>query len=538
MDINTCFATTDAYRGLALYSHLIPALATLVLGIFAFIRAENRVKASLFLSFTVIFTLWLVGDLVNWMSNDYDIVAATWAPLDFLNIAFFLLLGCFVYADLYPGGLPRWYAHAVLLTAVLPFLITLTGQAVYEMYLAQCEMIGNEFLARYKLGVELAVLGSVLLLGSIQLARSWKNRSEMARILLVTISILLFMGIFAGAERISTLTNVYELTLYSLFTLPIFVLMLTVAITSYGTFKLGDAAVKVLFYVFLILAGTQFFFVEDLTGFLLALMSFGVILVLGSLLFRAVNREVHARMVIEVQEKELEEINARQEGLLHFISHEIKGYLTKAEVGFASIVEGDFGAVPESVGSIAHSALDEVRKGVSTVMDILDASNLKKGTVTYAKKRFDLAKAVEEVVNSLQTSAKERGLALEFKKPLGECMFEGDEDKLRRHVIRNLIDNSIKYTLKGSVTVTLLKNPALIRLVVADTGVGITPEDMKHLFTEGGHGKDSIKVNVHSTGYGLFIAKSIVEAHGGRISAESEGRDRGARFIVELPSKT
>ena len=69
-----------------------------------------------------------------------------------------------------------------------------------------------------------------------------------------------------------------------------------------------------------------------------------------------------------------------------------------------------------------------------------------------------------------------------------------------------------------------------------DSGVGITPEDMSNLFTEGGHGKDSIKINVHSTGYGLFIAKEVVEASGGKIWAESQGAGKGSRFIVELPA--
>ncbi len=75
----------------------------------------------------------------------------------------------------------------------------------------------------------------------------------------------------------------------------------------------------------------------------------------------------------------------------------------------------------------------------------------------------------------------------------------------------------------------------MARIDVVDTGVGITPEDMSRLFTAGGHGKDSIHINVHSTGYGLFIAKSVVEAHGGRIWAESEGTGKGSRFVVELP---
>lgn len=58
---------------------------------------------------------------------------------------------------------------------------------------------------------------------------------------------------------------------------------------------------------------------------------------------------------------------------------------------------------------------------------------------------------------------------------------------------------------------------------------------MRNLFTEGGHGKDSIRVNVHSTGYGLFIAKQVVEAQGGKIWAESDGQGKGSKFIAEFP---
>jgi signal transduction histidine kinase len=75
-----------------------------------------------------------------------------------------------------------------------------------------------------------------------------------------------------------------------------------------------------------------------------------------------------------------------------------------------------------------------------------------------------------------------------------------------------------------------------VLFAIKDTGVGITPEDMQNLFTEGGHGKDSIKVNVESTGFGLYIVKQIVDAHKGRVWAESEGAGKGTQFYIELPS--
>ena len=76
----------------------------------------------------------------------------------------------------------------------------------------------------------------------------------------------------------------------------------------------------------------------------------------------------------------------------------------------------------------------------------------------------------------------------------------------------------------------------MIVLSVEDTGVGISDEDKARLFTEGGRGKESVKVNVNSTGYGLFFAKQLIDAHKGTVRAESDGPGKGSRFVVELPA--
>jgi signal transduction histidine kinase len=230
----------------------------------------------------------------------------------------------------------------------------------------------------------------------------------------------------------------------------------------------------------------------------------------------------------------LEVANAQQQNLLHFISHEIKGYLTKSEAVFASVVEGDYGTIPPKLHETAQNALVDVRKGVATVMDILDASNLKKGTVSFKKLPLDFKALVMKITEEQRPIAYEKHLGFDVKINDGAYTMQGDEEKLREHVIRNLIDNAIKYTPTGTVHIELSDGDGKIRFMVQDSGVGITPEDMAHLFTEGGHGKDSIKINVHSTGYGLFIAKEIVDAHGGKIWAETDGPGKGARFIVEF----
>ena len=203
---------------------------------------------------------------------------------------------------------------------------------------------------------------------------------------------------------------------------------------------------------------------------------------------------------------------------------------------FSGIIGGDYGKSNSTLDTVAKGALLETRKGIDGVMNILKASNLKKGTVEYKMESFDLAETLKKKAIDLETFAETRGLDFSLSIQEGvDFTLKGDAEQIGGHVIRNIIENAINYTPEGSVAVTLKKEGNNAVLSVQDTGVGITEEDKKRLFTEGGHGKDSIKVNVHSTGYGLYIAKNIVEAHGGTMSAHSEGAGKGSLFVIVLP---
>lgn len=230
--------------------------------------------------------------------------------------------------------------------------------------------------------------------------------------------------------------------------------------------------------------------------------------------------------------------NRQQESLLHFISHEVKGALGKCAGIMSLILEGDYGPAPEKMTAAVSNGLAHTREATDMLSTILLSASLKSGAIKFDIRPFSLKQAVQTILSSLKPDADAKHLELAYSAPEGDCMITGDENMLATHVIRNLVDNAIRYTPKGSIHIQLVEKPDSFVLSVKDSGVGLTEEDKALLFTAGGRGKDSVKVNVASTGYGLFFTKQIIETHKGTISAESEGKDKGSTFTVMLPRAT
>ena len=207
---------------------------------------------------------------------------------------------------------------------------------------------------------------------------------------------------------------------------------------------------------------------------------------------------------------------------MHFFSHEVKGHLAKSKAAFASIVEGDYGPISSPLDTMAHQALADSQKGVETVMSMLDNSNAESGAMRFEKKPFDLSALAHRVAEEFRPRVERKGLML-LTSIDDACVLTGDEQKIERHVLRNLLENALRYTPVGHITLSLKKVENGIRLSVADTGVGIEQNDMQKLFTEGGHGEHSKEINADSTGFGLFVAKQGVEGKRGRDSGPTQG---------------
>jgi signal transduction histidine kinase len=178
---------------------------------------------------------------------------------------------------------------------------------------------------------------------------------------------------------------------------------------------------------------------------------------------------------------------------------------------------------------------DNIQRLKKTIQSILDLSVLESGRVAYQKENLNLEELINQITAGLKLLAEEKKLSLTTRIPdkLPEVL--GDRTEITR-LISNLIDNAIKYSESGEILVSALRRPRKIEISVKDQGIGIsTPKGnydklFDRFFQE--------RASSDGSGVGLAICKKIVEAHGGKIWVESEGKRKGTTFKFTLPSDT
>jgi signal transduction histidine kinase len=511
-----------------------------ILGMVIFLNDRKSITNKSFLFLALTASVWSIFNYLNYQSDSPEVVLLLLRLLMFFAACFALALFQLLYV--FPKAkvdFPKWYRHAVLPLSAIVLCITLTplvfNHIVGEVKLGQVAAIAvGPGIIPFALLVFFLVGGGIFnfIKKTLKVLPEDKKQFEIVLVgIIITFTAIILLNFVLPAF----FSNYTFIPLGALFIFP-FVAFTSYAIYKHHLFNIKVAAVA--FVAFILTAFSFFNILYAASASQIAInITFFVAILLGSIiLIQSILREIEQR-------EHIESLNSQLDSVIHLISHEVKGALAKSRMVFTEIAEGDYGKASPEMTTLVQTADGEVKKTVDMVMDILNSANVKKGTLTIDKASFDMKEAVIEVVASLKAEADEKGLYIRTEIPEGtQFTINADREKIVQHVIRNLIDNSIKYTPTGGLTVALSggskgpaeKNFGKVLLSIKDTGVGITPEDMPRMFTEGGKGKESTKVNVHSTGYGLYFAKNVVEAHGGRIWVESEGAEKGSQFYVEF----
>lgn len=234
--------------------------------------------------------------------------------------------------------------------------------------------------------------------------------------------------------------------------------------------------------------------------------------------------------------EELKTVDATKSAILSSASHHLQNPLQNMVMGTSMLLDGSYGTLTPEAKKTVAGIFESARHLTITLKMWLKALDFENNRVEYKFEIFNLSEFVQRIIKEWKVSAGERGLQIFFETDQQEPYTINADKEWIREVVINLVDNALKMTEKGFVKIRVEKNGVeKVRLLVEDTGVGISEETMLHLFNKFEKGKEGWKKDIYGTGLGLYICKKIIEdGHDGKISALSKGPNKGAIFTVEL----
>jgi signal transduction histidine kinase len=212
------------------------------------------------------------------------------------------------------------------------------------------------------------------------------------------------------------------------------------------------------------------------------------------------------------------------------VSHELRTPLTSI-VGYSEVLltTGELGETQRQFVEVIDRNAHRLQRLVG---DLLFFAQVESRQLQLDRERLDLRALAERALEAVRPTAEAKGLAVEFDAPHGPEV-DGDAARLEQ-LVDNLLSNAVKFTLEGgSVCVRIRADGPDALLAVADTGIGVPPEDVARLFRRFFRSTSASAREIPGTGLGLAIAKAIVDAHGGTIDVTSS--ERGTTFTVRLP---
>ena len=258
-------------------------------------------------------------------------------------------------------------------------------------------------------------------------------------------------------------------------------------------------------------------------------------------------KEINATLQqrIDVATKELRSSNAQlrhidevKDEFISMASHQLRTPLTSIKGYLSMVLEGDMGKVTPQQETVLKEAFNSSERMVRLISDFLNVSRLQTGKFLVEYHPTDLGSVVEQETNSLRLIAEAHNIKLSVKVPKKSLpTIELDEAKVRQ-VIMNFIDNAIYYSRpETTITVSLEQIDDELAFVVADTGIGVPVEEQAKLFHKFFRATNARKQRPDGTGVGLFLAKKVITAHGGKmIFSSTEGK--GSKFGFRIPVDT
>ena len=243
---------------------------------------------------------------------------------------------------------------------------------------------------------------------------------------------------------------------------------------------------------------------------------------------------------VEERTAELQEVNQRLKELddlksdfVSMASHELRSPMASMKMGVSTVLKEMVGPLNEEQKTMLEIADRNIDRLTKLTSELLDLTKIEAGQLDITLEDHDMLELANEVVEAAGPLALSKGVKLTAEARPGPVIARCDHDRIYQ-VIQNIVGNALNFTEDGSVTIKVESAGDSVRVCVKDTGPGIPPEAVSTIFEKWSQAHSETRSEKRGTGLGLAICKGIVEAHGGRISVETEV-GRGTMFCFTLP---
>lgn len=274
-----------------------------------------------------------------------------------------------------------------------------------------------------------------------------------------------------------------------------------------------------------------------LFGWQMANVPLGEILLFG--IFTAASIACIVLMLIQARAREMyrqkeRAIKIAQDELLSLASHQLRTPATGVKQYVGMVLQGFAGEVPEAQKILLEKAYASNDRQLRIINEILHMAKIGSGRIVLAKKPINLNELVTDVVNEQRGDIEAANHTAKIRLPRKPITLPADIHMLRM-ALENLLSNAIKYTPRGGkITVRLHKEDKNAKVDIEDTGIGIKPSDIGKIFRQFVRLENETSQQVGGTGIGLYLAKNLVELHGGSVTVKSQP-GLGSTFTISLP---
>ena len=526
------------------YSYIPILILLLVFSLIAlhFNKADRNSKLLTAISLTLGF--WIVVTFLQWIAAPITLVMFSWQLWGLAGSLMYLCTALFIHSFIYDAPVSH-VSKITLSVFLLPIIIFLpTNLNVSSFDLSWCEGVNGAVLLTYTYLYHLGIIIYIAFIG----VRAYYNKKHPTltpKLTLITsVSAVVFLTLFLAVNIWGDLVDDYRVELLGPVGAVVFLAAMSYVSISYKKFDIKLIGSEILIVGLGTIVGSMMFINEISAVRYIAAGSLVLVAILGFILSRSIRREIQHRREIEQLAVKLKKANKRLKVLdqmksefVSIASHQLRSPLTSIR-GYASmLLEGSYGKLPTKATDAVTRISDSSTFMASSIEDYLNVSRIEAGNMKYELADFNLKDEAEHVADDKRQEAMKKGLLITFKSDLDLHGIVNADIGKTRQVLHNLVNNSIKYTPRGTITIFVHddKKNKKIYVDIIDSGIGMKADELDDIFGKFERAHNANETNVTGTGLGLFVARKMARHMKGDVTAHSDGVGHGSTFRLEMP---